>query len=119
LPKDGLGNIAQLEQSELPVQEAARFGSLVGALFGRGEEGPPANGGASTTSADKNGSLRDAAGTWFLADTIPAGTAAAIALVEHRWAIPLRDAIEAAGGHGLVDCWVHPEDLIAVGADGA
>lgn len=120
--KDEVGNIAQLEQSEFTVQEAARFGRLVGALLGLdagGEERPPANGGAGTGFADTNGLLRDAAETWFLADTIPAGGAAAIALLEHRWAIRLRDAIDAAGGHDLVDRWVHPEDLIPIGADGS
>ena len=38
---------------------------------------------------------------WYLADEIPPGTSAGIALLEHRWAIPLRDAIERAGG----DSW--------------
>jgi hypothetical protein len=42
---------------------------------------------------------------------IPAGLAAAVVLLEHRWAIPLRDAVEAADGHDLVDTWVHPLDL--------
>ena len=40
----------------------------------------------------------------------------AAALLEHRWAVPLRDTIEAADGHDLVDLWVHPEDLAAIGA---
>jgi hypothetical protein len=119
--KDEVGNIARLEQSDFTVQETLKFGSLVGALFGLGadgEEGAAADREASAF-ADRNASLRNAADTWFLADTIPAGGAAAIALVEHRWAIPLRDAIEAAGGPDLVDCWLHPEDLIAIGADRA
>jgi hypothetical protein len=120
--KDEMGTIAQLEQSDLTIQEAATFGNLVGALFGLGadgEEGGPADGEAGDAFGDANGSLRDAAETWFLADTIAAGGAAAIALVEHRWAIGLRDAIEAAGGRDLVDSWLHPEDLIAIGAEGA
>ena len=52
-----------------------------------------------------------AEGTWSLADRLPRGAAAAIILLEHRWAIPLRDAVEAADGHDLVDTWVHPLDL--------
>jgi len=28
----------------------------------------------------------------------------------------LRDAIQDAGGQTLADTWVHPEDLIAIGA---
>jgi hypothetical protein len=120
--KDEVGNIEQLRQSELTVQEAATFGSLVGALFGLGgdsEEGSPANGAAGDAVDHQNGWLRDAAETWFLADTIPAGEAAAVALVEHQWAIALCDAIETAGGHDLVDRWLHPQDLIAIGAEGA
>jgi hypothetical protein len=120
--KDEMGNITELEQSVLTVQEAPRLGGLVGALLGLGadgEEGASADGGVGDLFAGNNGSLRDAADTWFLADTLPAGGAAAIALVEHRWAIPLRNATEAAEGPGLVDRWVHPEDLIAIGAEGA
>jgi len=30
---------------------------------------------------------------WYLGDAIPEGTTAAIALIEHTWAIPLRDKI--------------------------
>jgi hypothetical protein len=120
--KDEMGNVAQLEQSDLTVQEAAEFGSLVSAVFGLGvvgEVGAPADADAVGAFAERNGSLRDAADTWFLADTIPAGGAAAIALVEHRWAVSLRDAIEAAGDHDLVDRWLHPEDLVAIGVVGA
>ena len=45
-----------------------------------------------------------------------AGTAAAVALLEHRWAIPLRDKIAQAGGLTLSDAWIHVADLVAVGA---
>jgi uncharacterized membrane protein len=119
--KDEQGDLAEVEQSDLSAEEAAEFGALVGALIGlgaNGEEGVLAGAKAGAAAAE-NGSLLDSEGVWFLADAIPAGTAAAIALIEHRWAIPLRDAIEAAGGHDLVDSWVHPEDLIAIGADRA
>ena len=46
---------------------------------------------------------------------IPTGTTAAVALLEHRWAIPLRDGILDAGGVVLADEWIHARDLIAVG----
>jgi hypothetical protein len=120
--KDELGNIAQLEQGDLTAEEAATFGGLVAALFGfaaGGEEGDPAEREAGDAFADTTGALRDAGDTWFLADTIPAGGSAAIALVQHRWATPLRAAIDAGGGRGLVDRWLHPDDLIAIGAEGA
>jgi uncharacterized membrane protein len=119
--KDETGSIAELQQDDLTVLESAQLGGLVGALFGlgsHGEEGASGDGAAGDEVAAHNGSLRDAADTWFLADTIPVGGAAMIALVEHRWAVPLRDAIQAAGDHDCVDRWLHPDDLLAIGADG-
>jgi hypothetical protein len=99
--KNGQGELVELEQGDLPAAVDAAFGDLVRTLFGAGVSG-------------RNGSAGDRGGTWFLADAIPAGTAAAVALVEHRWAAPLRDAIESADGHDLVDRWVHREDLAAI-----
>jgi hypothetical protein len=52
---------------------------------------------------------------WYIADEIPEGTAAAVALIEHRWAIPLRSAIQDAGGFLVSDAWIHPADLVAIG----
>ncbi len=65
------------------------------------------------------GKLYDPEAVWVLADEIPPGTTAAICMLEHRWAIPLRDAILDAGGTVLVDEWVHPEDLVRYGAEAA
>ena len=52
---------------------------------------------------------------WFVADAIPPGKTVAIALLEHRWAIGLRDALQARGGELLAEAWIHPLDLVAVG----
>jgi hypothetical protein len=52
---------------------------------------------------------------WSLDEAIPDDSAAAIALIEHRWAIGTRDAIRAAGGFAVTDAWIHPADLIAAG----
>lgn len=52
-------------------------------------------------------------GTWRLADRIPRGAAAAILLLEHRWAIPLREAAAGARAEVFGDAWVHPRDLAA------
>jgi hypothetical protein len=102
--KDARGDVIELEAGDLSAADDAARGDLVRALFGA--DAPPPSGPA----AD-----RDAA--WFLADAIPPGTAAAVALFEHRWAAPLREAIESAAGHDLVDRWVHPEDLSPSEAD--
>lgn len=50
---------------------------------------------------------------WFLADRVPRGAAAAILLVEHRWAIPLRGAAAQFEAEILGDAWLHPRDLAA------
>ena len=52
---------------------------------------------------------------WSLDEAIPDDSAAAIALVEHRWAIGTRDAIRAAGGVAVAEAWVHPADLASAG----
>ena len=50
---------------------------------------------------------------WFLADRLPCGAAAAILLIEHRWAIPLREAAAEVEAEIFGDAWVHPRDLVA------
>jgi uncharacterized membrane protein len=111
--KDEDGAVVELETSELSDAEAAEYGALVRSLFGfTGDEGGAAGrGGDAAATAARNGSLLDSAEAWFLADVIPTGTGAAVVLLEHRWATSLRDAVEAADGHDLVDTWVHPRDL--------
>jgi hypothetical protein len=52
---------------------------------------------------------------WDVLDEIPNGSAAALVLLEHRWAIPLRDAIASAGGYRLGDGFISPLDLIGIG----
>ena len=53
----------------------------------------------------------DGAVTWSLADAVPAGQTAAVALVEHVWASPLRAAILRNGGRPLDEAWLAPDDL--------
>jgi hypothetical protein len=50
-----------------------------------------------------------------IADAIERGGGAASVIVEHTWAIPLRAAIERAGGQRVVAEWATPEDLAAMG----
>jgi hypothetical protein len=47
---------------------------------------------------------------------VVAGSApAALILLEHHWAIPLRNAIERAGGFRISDGYISPLDLIDIG----
>ncbi len=72
-----------------------------------------------TKSEGADGHLIPDEEAWFVADTIPNVSAAAILLLEHRWAVPFRDPIVDAGGIALADEWIHPEDLVAIGLEGA
>ena len=36
-------------------------------------------------------------------------------LIEHHWAVPLRDAIVRAGGHRISDGFISPLDLVEIG----
>ena len=65
----------------------------------------------------RTGSVFKESDAWYLADALPVGMAAAIVLLEHRWAIPLRNAIRGNDGVALVDRWLHPEDLVAAGME--
>jgi hypothetical protein len=48
-------------------------------------------------------------------EEIPNGSAAALLLIEHHWAVPLRDAIASAGGFRIADGMIGPYDLVALG----
>lgn len=112
------GEVETIQASDLSTDEAEEFGALVGALIGAGmgEEETVAAGLELGAAAGADGHVIDENEVWYLADAIPEGTSAAVVLLEHLWAIPLRDKIIAAGGAVLADAWVHPADLIAVGA---
>jgi uncharacterized membrane protein len=112
------GEIEVAQRSDLNAEEAEEFGAIIGALVGLGADGEEgAEYGALAGAAElQDGHVFDDDAVWYLGDAIPDGTAAAIALLEHRWAIPLRDKIAQAGGLTLSDAWVHVADLVAVGA---
>jgi uncharacterized membrane protein len=121
--KDEDGCLRTMDVHDVAGGEWSEFGETVGALIGFGshrEEGLLVGAGAG--AADGGGRGSDAGEAWAISDAIPAGSYAAVALIEHPWAIPLRGAIVRGGGFALEDTWLHPADLIAVGAvpsDGA
>ena len=64
-------------------------------------------------SADEVGGTAAPGGgpTWSLTDAIPVGATAAVALIEHLWATPLREAIHRAGGKALDETWLAQQDV--------
>ena len=48
-------------------------------------------------------------------EDIPNDSAAALVLLEHHWAVPLRDAIVRAGGFRISDGFISPLDLVEIG----
>jgi uncharacterized membrane protein len=119
--KDQDGNITALQVSDLSQDEAMEMGAIAGALigFGYGDDEAVDAGAEVGMAAMEDGHLIPDDEVWYVADAIPNGTVAAILLLEHLWAIPLRDAIVGAGGTALADAWIHASDLVAVGAAAA
>ncbi|MEI7593211.1 MAG: DUF6325 family protein [Actinomycetes bacterium] len=114
------GSIVAVETSDLGTEEAMEFGAIAGALIGLGIDGEEGAEVGAVLGAEMaaDGSLLDG-DVWYVADAIPPGSMAVIALIEHTWAIPLRTAIKNSGGIALADEWIHPEDLIAIGIEAA
>jgi uncharacterized membrane protein len=114
--RDADGNLGKLVRSDLSPEEAEAFGAVVGALIGFGAAGEE---GAGLGALEGPAALADGPvfdeEVWYVEDAIPNGTAAAVALLEHRWAIPLREGIRNAGGFHLADAWIHPADLVGIG----
>ncbi len=115
------GELDSIQESDLTQEEAMEFGAIAGALVGLGAGGEEeAEAGAvAGAAALEDGHVFDETDVWYLEDAIPPGSTAAVALIEHLWAIPLRDKIAQAGGIALADEWIHPADLIAIGFKGA
>jgi hypothetical protein len=107
------GELEITETTDLSDDEFERLEPLIAALVGLG------SGGEHASVRGAVDGVAEGLDAWYLADRIPAGSTAAVFLIEHLWAIPLRDAISRAGGLALADEWVHPADLVAIGIRGA
>jgi uncharacterized membrane protein len=118
--KDADGELEVEHLSNLSVQEAIEVGSKIGALIGLGidgEEGAEAGAaaGAEEVAADGGVHVFSEAEGWDVLEDIPNDTAAALVLLEHHWAVPLRDAVVRAGGFRLSDGFISPLDLVQIG----
>jgi uncharacterized membrane protein len=111
------GSIEALRWSDLSIPEAEDLGATIGALLGLGFDGDAGMdaGAVAGWEAGSDGHLIGDDELWNLADSIAEGSIAVIALLEHHWATPLREAIARAGGYPVLAEWVHPLDLVEIG----
>src|SRR4249919_1639344 len=118
--KDAAGDIEVAHLSNLTKDEAIELGTTIGALIGlgiEGEEGLEAGALAGAEIAAEDG-LHPISGNeeaWDVLEEIPNDSAAALILLEHQWAVPLRDAIFRAGGFRISDGFISPLDLVGIG----
>ncbi|GIE91251.1 hypothetical protein [Actinoplanes regularis] len=118
--KDARGDIEVEHLSNLTREEAIELGSKIGALVGlgiEGEAGLEAGAALGAAAADAAGRVAvfDDPQAWDVLAEIPNDSAAALIMIEHHWAVPLRDAIARAGGFRISDGFVSPFDLIGIG----
>jgi uncharacterized membrane protein len=116
--KDAAGEISILHFGNLSGDQAIEFGATVGALIGvgmGGEEGAEAGAIAGAEAAAEGVEVFSDEDAWDVLAEIPNDTAAALILLEHQWAVPLRDAIARAGGHRINDGFISPFDLVEIG----
>jgi uncharacterized membrane protein len=117
--KDADGGLEVEHLSNLSEDEAIELGSKIGALIGlgiEGEEGMEAGALAGAQEAAASGiDMFAGAEEWDVLADIPNDSAAALILLEHHWAVPLRDAIARAGGFRLSDGFISPLDLVEIG----
>ncbi len=118
--KDADGELEVEHLSNLSEREAIEYGTKIGALIGLGIEGEDgveagAAAGAEEVAADGGVNVFTEEEGWDVLEDIPNDSAAALILIEHHWAVPLRDAIFRAGGFRISDGFISPLDLVDIG----
>ena len=116
--KDAHGEIEVEHLSNLTQEEAVELGTKIGALIGlgiEGEEGMRKGAERGARAAAEGVQVFSDEKTWDVLEDIPNDTAAALLLLEHHWAVPLRDAIFRAGGFRISDGFISPYDLVEIG----
>jgi hypothetical protein len=103
-----------MTSSDLDWEEASSFGSYVGALAGYAAAGPEGvERGAMAGAAElADGHLFNENDAFRVTRSLPNNMSAALVLIEHLWAKPLREAVERAGGTELSNEWIRPEEIL-------
>ncbi len=104
------GELVRMQAPGLDQKVLSRFDGVAERLVGL--DGPTADAvdKAIDPAPSELRAFLDDEHTWSVVDVIPAGVMCIVALVEHRWAIPVRDAVQQSGGEVLADAWIDPQD---------
>ena len=116
--KDADGEIEVAHLSNLSKEEAIEVGSTIGALIGlgiEGEQGAEEGAAVGAEAMAEGGHVLPDEEAWDVIEQIPNDSAAALVLLEHHWAVPLRDAIARTGGFRISDGFISPLDLVEIG----
>jgi uncharacterized membrane protein len=116
--KDADGEVEVEHLSNLTRDEAIEVGSKIGALIGLGidgEEGFEAGAELGAEAGESGLQVFSDDDAWDVLEDIPNDSAAALVLLEHHWAVPLRDAVARAGGFRISDGFISPLDLVGIG----
>lgn len=112
------GDLEVEHLSNLTETEAIELGTKIGALIGLGidgEEGMAAGAQAGAEATGHGVRVFSDEQAWDVIEDIPNDSAAALILLEHHWAVPLRDAVMRAGGFRVSDGFISPLDLVEIG----
>jgi uncharacterized membrane protein len=120
--KDENGELDEIRATDFTQDEAVLLGTLAGALFGYGAAGT-----AGLELGAEAGMFASADGEFILdrddidriADLIPRGTSAAFILLEHLWAIGLKETVINENGAVIAHGWITPASLIEMGEEAA
>jgi len=116
--KDEHGHANAVKVTDLDASETILLGAIAGALFGfgaYGESGVDQGAEIGMQLAEDGLFGLSSDDIDEIADRIPRGTAATLILLEHLWAIDLKEAIQKSDGAVIAQGWVTPSTLISVG----
>jgi len=107
-----------LRVSDLDEEQRTELGVEMGALMGLGMAGlegmiEGAEAGAEIVEEGGLGVV-EAIGEEFI-ENLPDGAAALLLIIEHKWALPLREAVIDAGGMLMGNQWIGAQDLVELG----
>jgi hypothetical protein len=118
--KNPSGELLAMETNDLTENESVEFGKVIGKLLGKGKVTVGAAAAEvverTLAAAAKTVGL-DYRGIGQAVKNLKPGKAFGVLMVEHVWAIPLRDAIREAGGVPLAQGFLTPEALVMVGEE--